>query len=60
MPAINRTLDTAKEKINELEIIQCGIKNQYERKYKVKLKDLEDREKRFNCLNKKSIKKREE
>ena len=58
MHAINRKLDTADEKVKELEIRVQNKESKW--KYeKLKLKDIKDRWKHCNILNEKSLKKEE-
>lgn len=59
MHAINRKLDTANEKVKELEIRVQNKESKWKYEEKLKLKDIKDRLKHFNILNKKSIKKEE-
>lgn len=59
MHAINRKLDTADEKVKELEIRVQNKDSKWKYEEKLKLKDIKDRLKHFNILNEKSLKKEE-
>ena len=59
MHATNRKLDTANEKVKELEIRVQNKESKLKYEEKLKLKDIKDRLKYFYILNQKSIKKEE-